>query len=90
MFEYTVRSKCTALLNWKHGRCGRIWALASAHVLCLTTIMCPSISDSILEIWKLIWKWSIALEQIEHRVQMEARVYSGSVESEFGNTEWAE
>src|SRR5882724_8971947 len=32
-----VRSKCTALLNWKHGRFGRIRALASAHVLRLTT-----------------------------------------------------
>jgi len=30
MFEYTVRSECTALLNRKHGRFGRIRALASA------------------------------------------------------------
>ena len=33
----TVRSKCTALLNRKHGRFGRVQALASAHVLRLTT-----------------------------------------------------
>jgi len=32
-----VRSKCTALLNRKHGRFGRVRALASAHVLRLTT-----------------------------------------------------
>src|SRR5882724_9584599 len=32
-----VRSKCTALLNRKHGRFGRIQALASAHALRLTT-----------------------------------------------------
>jgi len=32
-----VRSKCTALLNRKHGRFGRVRALASAHALCLTT-----------------------------------------------------
>jgi len=32
---------------------------------------------------------SIALE-IEHRVQMEARVYSRSAESEFRITEWVE
>ena len=32
-----VRSKCTALLNRKHGKFGRIRALASAHALRLTT-----------------------------------------------------
>ena len=32
-----VRNKCTALLNQKHGRFGKVWALASAHALCLTT-----------------------------------------------------
>ena len=32
-----VRSKCTALLNRKHGRFGRVQALASAHALRLTT-----------------------------------------------------
>jgi len=31
------RSKCTALLNRKHRRFGRIWVLASAHALHLTT-----------------------------------------------------
>jgi len=63
--------------------------VGSAHALRLTTtITCPSISDSIPEVWKLIQKQSVALEGIERRVQMEARVYSGSVESEFGITEW--
>src|SRR5882724_4124791 len=32
-----VRSKCTALLNWKHGRFGMVRVLASAHALRLTT-----------------------------------------------------
>jgi len=35
--KHSVRSKCTALLNRKHGRFRRIRALASAHALCLTT-----------------------------------------------------
>ena len=30
-----VRSKCTALLNRKHRRFGRVRALASAHALCV-------------------------------------------------------
>src|SRR5882724_11720507 len=30
--------------------------------------MCPSISDNIPEVWKLIRKQSVALEEIEHRV----------------------
>ena len=34
---HTVKSKCTALLNRKHGRFGMVRALASAHALCLTT-----------------------------------------------------
>jgi len=37
MFKYTVKIKCTVLLNWKHGRSGRNWALASARALHLTT-----------------------------------------------------
>ena len=32
-----VKSKCTALLNWKHRRFGRIQVLASARALHLTT-----------------------------------------------------
>jgi len=32
-----VKSKCTALFNWKHRRFGRIQALASACALHLTT-----------------------------------------------------
>ena len=32
-----VRSKCTALLNRKHRRFGRVQVLASAHALRLTT-----------------------------------------------------
>jgi len=41
----------------------------SACVLHLTTYYhMLSISYSILEVWKLIWKQSIALEEIEHRV----------------------
>jgi len=34
---HNVRSECTALLNRKHRKFGRIWVLASAHVLRLTT-----------------------------------------------------
>jgi len=34
-------------------------------------------------------EWSVAFEEIERRVQIEARVYSGSTESEFGDTEWS-
>src|SRR5882724_932086 len=37
MRHICVKSKCTALLNRKHGRFGRIRVLASAHALRLTT-----------------------------------------------------
>jgi len=61
MFEYTVKSKCTALLNRKHGRFGRIRALASARALRLTTYYhMPSISDSIPEVQKLFQNVSVA------------------------------
>jgi len=75
MFEYTVR---VSALHYSTGsrKVRRVWALASAHVLHLTpTIMCLSISDSIPESSEVnLEKWSVALEEIEHRVQMEARV----------------
>jgi len=61
MFEYTVKSKCTALLNQKDRKSGRSRALASAHALHPTTYYhVPSISDSIPEVQKLIWKRSVA------------------------------
>ena len=86
----TVRTKCTALLNWKHGRFGRVQALASAHALRLPTITYLSISDSIPEVRKLIQKQSIALEEIEPRVLTEARVIlevqNQSAESQSGSS----
>src|SRR5882724_12417261 len=86
-----VRSKCTALLNRKHGRFGRVQALASAHALRLTTYYhVPEYFGYRTGSSEVNPEQSVALEEIECRVQIEARVYSGSAESEFGNTEWVE
>src|SRR5882724_9295098 len=75
MFEYTVKSKCTALLNRKHRRFIRIQALASACALHLTTYYhVPEISDSVLEVRKLIWKHEHSLKKrlsIEFRWKLE-------------------
>ena len=45
MFEFTVMSVCTALLNWSSEYKG-VQMLASACALHLPTILCPGISDT--------------------------------------------
>ena len=90
-YSISVRSKCTALLNQKHGRFGRVRALASAHALHLTTYYhMPEYFGQRTGSLEVNPEWSVASEEIECRVQMEARVIlevrNQSLETQSGSS----
>src|SRR5882724_8045143 len=74
MFEYTVTSQCTALLNWKSEFRG---GSDSGFSLCaVPTYYCVSkyFYNQCPQVWKLI-RTEHSLNRDEHRVYNKARVF---------------